>query len=453
MNLPIRLRLTLWYSALLAGALLLFSVIIYLVMAQALVGNLDTSLRDRIRAVQVEVKKVSGRLTIPGGEEQTDEPAVPVILLTPSGRILRGGAPPSVSLWLRRHHSRLRPGLNLYGAGTVRLATSPVNVHGHLAGYVLAWQSTKSADAAKHSLLVVLLAAGVAFLAVAGLGGLALARRALEPVAHLTQAASAISATDLRRRVQVGSARDELSELAATFNAMIDRLEAAVERERRFTADASHELRSPLAVIRAEATLALDHPRPASEYRQALATVDEQAAAMEDLSGALLMLARVEASPAVEGESVNVAYLVTSAIEQARPSVPGPDVTIDCQIPGDLAVAGSPPLLTRAVRTVIENAIKVSRAGDTIHMHAAQEGDQVALTIKDEGPGIDAGQQERIFEPFYQVTSARTPGDSHGLGLAICRRIVTAHGGNVAVESRPGQGACFRIVLPIQHLR
>lgn len=448
MKLPIRLRLTLWYSALLAGAMLLFSLTVYLVMANALVGNLDTTLKDRIRQVTLETRYQNGHLTLPSHEEQTDIPAIPTVLLSPSGHVQQGRLPPGLAPWLRRHRSDLRSGLNLYRVSDVRAATSSVVYQGRLAGYVLDWQSTRSIDAAQHSLLLVILGIGPCLLLIAAFGGFVLARRALAPVAQITHTASAISATDLSRHVQVGPARDELSELATTFNAMIDRLAAAVERERRFTADASHELRSPLAVIRAEATLALDRPRSAAEYRSALSAVDDQAAAMEELIAALLMLARLETLRELPREVLPVIELVNEAVEQARRSIDQPVVSLDCRIPEDLEIEGSRPLLSRAVRNIVENAIKASPPGGTIRIHAAREGNRVVLAIQDEGPGIDLDRQQRIFEPFYQVAPARTPGHSHGLGLAICRRIIAAHGGVVTVESTPGRGACFRIILP-----
>lgn len=449
MNLPIRLRLTLWYTALLAGALLLFSGTVYAVMASTLVTNLDSTLQQRLAQAHLKVNDAGGRLTLPGGEEQTDISAIPLVLLSPSGRILVGGLPPDAGLWVRQHASSLPATLRLVTAGNERLAIKPVLFHHRRTGYALVWQSTRPIEEARHSLLLALLGAGLGLLVIAGFGGLALARRALQPVSALTQTASAISVTDLHRRVEVNRPQDELSELAVTFNAMIDRLDAAVQREKSFTADASHELRAPLAVIRAESTLALDRPRRDEEYRQALARIDEQAAAMEDLIAALLMLARVESPSAFAPEAVVVERLVAAAIVQARQSIDRPDVRIQCEAPADLIVEGSVPLLTRAIRNLIENALKVSKPGDAVCLRAARDGDAIVLTVCDQGPGIAADHQRHIFEPFYQVTSSRPRGTSHGLGLAICCRIITAHGGQVTVESTPGQGACFRVTLPV----
>lgn len=447
-GLPIRFRLTLWYSALLAAALATFSITIYLVVANILVSDLDSSLNQRMNHLQQEVAVAHGRISLPHGEEQADQPLIPAILLSPSGRVLLGTVPVDVRAWLTRHPLARLGASTLASAGAIRLLIRPFVQRRHIAGYVLVLGSMAPVDSARHSLLLVLIAACPLLLIVASLGGVALAGRALRPVVDLTHVASSISGHDLRRRVPVGSAHDELSELATTFNAMIDRLQGAVQREKSFTADASHELRSPLAVIRAEATLALEHRRPETAYQQALATIDDQAAAMEDLIAALLMLARLETTSGFEQEPLDVARLVTAAVEQARQSVEQPDVAIACDLAEGLLVEGSEPLLKRAISNVVENALKVSSAGDAIDIRTRLEGTCIGITITDHGPGIATEHQTRIFDPFHQVEQSRTPGSSHGLGLAICRRMVTVHGGEVTVESEPGKGSTFRITLP-----
>jgi signal transduction histidine kinase len=445
-NLPIRVRLTLWYSAILVGALLLFSFTVFEVTTRSLTRNLDSSLTQRATHIESAVEVEHGTITLPHGEEQADEPLIPTILFSPSGRVLLGSPPPAARAWLAGHPLARVHGDVFASTGGIRVLVRPARHDGRFVGYLLAWQSLNTVDSARDTLLLVILVAAPLLLAVAILGGLALARRALKPVAEITQVASTISVTDLHRRVPVGPVRDELGALASTFNTMIGRLEAAVQRERSFTADASHELRSPLAVIRAEATLALDHPRHPEDYQRALATIDDEAATMEELLAALLMLARVESAP-FERDPVALAAIAGEAIAQGRQAVGRSDVRIDCNVAEDLEVAGSEPLLIRAVRNLVENALKVSAPGDTITVCGKRENGSAVLSVADQGPGIAPEHLERIFEPFYQVASARTPGQSHGLGLAICRRIVEAHSGSVSVQSDPGHGAVFRISL------
>lgn len=448
MTLPFRARLTLWYTALLAVALLIFSITVYVLMSRALINNVDSTLRTRITQIEPELGERDGGLAAPENENTTDESGVPTVVLSPAGRLVGGSVPPDVAAWIAAHRSSLKPGIAFDGTPNVRLATKSVSRGGHIRGYVLAWQSTKQVEAARHTLLLVLFGTGTVLLIIAGAGGLVLARRLLEPVADVTHTAAAISATDLHRRVPVGKPQDELSEMATTFNAMIDRLEGAVERERRFTADASHELRSPLAVIRAEATLALERPRAEADYRQALTAIDAEAITMEEVIGALLILAREGLPESERREIIALADVTDAAVDQCRQARDHGEVMVRCHVPPDLEVQGSARLLTLAIRNLVENAIKVSPPHSTVDIEASRAGENVTLSVCDQGPGIAPEHQLHIFDPFYQVSGARTPGASHGLGLAICRRIVEAHGGSLTVESQPGHGACFRIMLP-----
>jgi heavy metal sensor kinase len=448
-TLPIRVRLTLWYGGLLASALIIFAGAVYLIMANALQSNLDASLRSRVSQLRSATKLDNGRLVYPRQEEQTDEPLVPDVILQPSGSVFVGNLPSSLRPDLTGARLPRQPGTRIGTVNDLRYAVTPIENGKRIAGYIVVWQSLESVDDARHSLLWVLLAAGPLLLLAASIGGFLLARRSLEPVTHVTHTASAISTADLAARVPVSPARDELSELAATFNDMLDRLQSGVQRERRFAADASHELRSPLAVIRAEATLALDRPRGDEEYRRVLQVIDEQAAAMEDLVGGLLLLARAETLRSQEHEPVPVERIAAAAISLSEPVMDTTGVTVDSQIEPGLLVEGSSALLTRALRNLIDNAVKVSPPGGTVRLLARRERDELILDVEDAGTGISEQDQQHLFEPFFQVSAARTPGDSHGLGLAICRRIVTAHGGEVTVESTPGQGARFRITLPL----
>lgn len=445
-RLPVRIRLTLWYTALLAGALLLFSGTVYLLMSRSLVSNLDVSLQQRINQIMPTVDVANGQVRLPMPGEQPDAPFIPAILLTPSGQPMSGTLPPILSQWLARHGSLLPRGFSTASEGDVRFAIAPIEDNSHRVGYILVWQSMRSIDQARQSLLLLLLGAGPVLLLLAAVGGMLLARRALRPVAQMTQTASSISATDLQRRVPVEPTRDELSELAATFNAMIARLEEAVERERRFTADASHELRSPLAVILAEASLALEQLVDADEYRRALGIIHEQAAGMQELVSALLSLARVEVLQV--RERVPLAEVVERAMRQCAPSARVREVRFIGHVSPSFSVEGDATLLTRAVRNVLDNAIKASSPGGAIRFIARPVVDTLVLAIQDEGPGIAPAHLEKIFEPFYQIEEARTPGDSHGLGLAICRRILRAHGGEVTVLESSEKGTCFGIILP-----
>lgn len=446
-GIPARLRLTLWYVVLLMGALLLFAGSVYVLMSRSLLTNLDSSLRGRIAQIAPSVQVVNNQVHRTPPDEDASTPYIPAALISASGHPISGILPKPFRLWLRQNGSSLPNSFLAATVGDLRFAIAPIRRNRRPTGYLVVWQSMESVNGARESLLLLLLGIGPGLLLLSGIGGMVLARRVLHPVAEITRTAESISVTDLHRRVPVGGARDELTQLAATFNAMIERLEDAVERERRFTGDASHELRAPLSVILAEASLALDEPYDSDTYRQALRIIHGQAAGMNEMIAALLTLARVE-SVKPHREVVPLAELVDRAIHQCAPIARERTVQVTGHLDPGLSIEGNPTLLTRAVRNLLDNAIKASPHGGTVCFQAQRIGAMTLLLIQDEGPGIEQDEIERIFEPFYQIEKARTPGDSHGLGLAICRRIVRAHGGEVTVRSQPGQGATFGIALP-----
>ena len=447
-NIPIRFRLALWYAALLSVALIAFSAVVYVIMARTLQGNLDANLAQRIGQVNSTVRVEDGTIVPSDRDELADEASAPAVLFDRQGRRVSGVMPPAIGAWLREDSTSLLARGGLETVAGYRLQTRPIERHGRIIGYTLVWESLGPVDDARHALLLILLGACPLIVIAATTGGVLLARRALRPVAQIADVASSISVTDLHRRVPAGKARDELNSLATTFNAMIARLEDAVARERRFAADASHELRSPLAVIRAEATLALDRPRRQPEYRRALEEIDAQAETMEELVTLLLAMARTESLGPGEHVTVPLEDVVAAAVERVQVAMPSPDVRIDIGVGSDLVVTGTPGLLAQAIRNVVHNAVKASPPDGTVWVRGILRDNEAVVTVKDEGPGITAEHLDHIFEPFYQASSARTPGDSHGLGLALCERIVRAHGGSVTVASTPGHGATFTIVLP-----
>lgn len=447
-DLPVRVRLTLWYVGLLAGALALFAATVYVLMSRSLQSNLDTSLRQRMDQIVPTLDVVNGQLRAGTAGEQPETPYVPDALLSVRGVPKTSGIPVELTRWLR-HAAPVLPHVPaVETVGGFRLGIEPVENNNKTIGYILVWQSTAALDQSRRSLLFLLLSLGPGLLLFAGIGGMFVARRALRPVTEITAAAAGITASDLHRRVPVGRTRDELSVLAGTFNAMIRRLESAVERERRFTGDASHELRAPLSVILAESSLALEGSLEPNEGREALITIHEQASGMSEMIAALLLLARLE-NLDDHREVVSVADVVERAVRQSVPVATAQNVVLEGAIDPTFQIHGHRTLLVRAVRNVLDNAVKASTDGGTVRYGACLVGSRIAVTVEDHGAGIPDEHLEHIFEPFFQVEQARTPGDSHGLGLAICTRVVRAHGGSVTAQSRVGVGTTLTLTLPV----
>jgi heavy metal sensor kinase len=280
-------------------------------------------------------------------------------------------------------------------------------------------------------------------------GGLFLARRALKPVDRMIQTTREIEETDLARRIDVAT-NDELGRLAATLNAMLERLESAFHRQRQFTDDASHELRTPLSVIEAEASLALRRKRPADDYRDALAIVVEEARNMNRLIDQLLTLARADAGEeALALESLDLSEIAEETIATMRPLAEEKDVTLIAGSMTSAAVNADRVHLKRLLANLIDNAIRYTAAGGSVTVSVAQDSESVTLTVDDTGIGIPAGHLPHIFERFYRVDKARSRAEGgSGLGLAICKQIAEEHGGSISVESDEGEGTRFAVRMP-----
>ena len=270
--------------------------------------------------------------------------------------------------------------------------------------------------------------------------------RALRPVEGMRREVEAIGAEDLHRRVPEPSTGDEIGRLARTMNAMLARLEDATERQRRFVADASHELRSPLTGIRAQLEVDLAHPESA-DWQITERDVLVDAIRLQRLVDDLLLLATADASP-VEASfrgPVDLDEIVLTEARRLRSRTPH---HIDTTGVSGAQLDGNPDQLTRAVRNLLDNAAR--HAHSTVTTTLTESEDAITLTVVDDGPGIPVEQQQWIFERFARLDDARTRDDGGaGLGLAITQDVVAAHGGSITLDNTPG--ACFTISFPLAH--
>jgi signal transduction histidine kinase len=258
--------------------------------------------------------------------------------------------------------------------------------------------------------------------------------RALKPVSAIRGKLADITAHDLHRRVPVPDSRDEIAALARTVNATLDRLQTAVEQHKRFVADAAHELRSPLAVLRTRLELA---------GTEAEALTDVQR--IQTLTADLLLLARLDAGEPPHDQEVDLGQVV--AEEAARPR-PRPDVTVDLDIAADVLVRGSSGQLNRLTANLVDNAVR--HAATTVTVRLTADGSSAVLEVADDGPGIPREHRDVVFDRFTRLDQARARDHGgSGLGLPIARDIATAHNGTLTVVPQARRGACLRAVLPI----
>lgn len=294
-----------------------------------------------------------------------------------------------------------------------------------------------------------LLALAPALLLIASAAGYWVSRRALQPVDRIAATAHSISIRNISERVPVDGSEDELQRLAETCNAMLDRLESSVNQIKRFTADASHELRGPLTFTRTVAEIALRNPATDPESKAAFEDIVDETATAAVLLEQMLTLARADASPAnLVCEPVDLAEIVGEMCTAAAPIAAQRQLNLSMVAAGETApVPGDPALLKRLFWILLDNAIKYSRPNGTITVKLTSDEKQVTAEVEDDGIGIGSADLPFIFERFYRADPSRGLVEGNGLGLAIAQWIVESHSARITVRSDAGRGTAFRIAF------
>lgn len=289
------------------------------------------------------------------------------------------------------------------------------------------------------------------FVVLAAVCGYLLTRRAFAPVRQITQTAREIGeGGDLSRRIGLTGRKDEIHTLAAEFDAMFARLEQAFDREKQFADDASHELRTPTAVILSQSEYALENTQPQGGTRAALESIHTQAARMAALLSQLLMLARADKGrQVVQREPVDLSELVEMVAETEAEQAEARNITVQTELEPGVTVQGDETLLMRLLINLTENAIRYGRPGGQVKLTLRRQDGEAVGTVEDDGIGIAPGDLDKIWQRFWQADPARSGGGA-GLGLSMVRWIAGAHGGRVTVQSEPGKGSIFTFFLPCE---
>ncbi len=305
-------------------------------------------------------------------------------------------------------------------------------------------------DATLSQLLFIATFAVLAGLTVASIACWWMAGRALQPVNVLTQAAKEIGISDLDRRLPLRGTGDELDRLSATFNDMFARLAKAIGEMKQFTASIPHELRTPLTALRGEAEVMLLKPHPVQEYRRLLASHLEEYDRLTRLINRLLTLARAEAGEIpIHTESIDLAQLTRYLVEQLETVASAKEVSLSVDANEPVQITADHDWIETAILDLLDNAIKYTPPGGRVFALAANRGSERVLEIHDTGIGIPENALPHIFDRFYRVDPSRDGGnEGAGLGLSLVQWIVKQHHGRIEVESEPGKGSCFTILLP-----
>jgi heavy metal sensor kinase len=315
--------------------------------------------------------------------------------------------------------------------------------------YILVGRSIRPDLAELRKFGLLLAGVGMAVLAAGLIGGFWFSGRAIKPIEAISAAAAEISLSNLSRRIDVSGTETELTGLARTLNQMIDRLESAFSQQVRFTADASHELRTPLAVILSHAELALDKSRPAQELRETIETCRRSALRMKSVVESLLTLARFDSGELqLECRPVDLSRIAGDCAALIRPLAEKRHIALELDLESAGLIADS-DRLSQVVTNLLTNAIRYNHDNGQVILTTRSSKSDVILTITDTGIGIGPEHLPHIFERFYRVDKARSRKDGGiGLGLAICKSIVEAHGGQIAVTSSEQGGTQFEVRLP-----
>ena len=305
---------------------------------------------------------------------------------------------------------------------------------------------------AEHLMFRMLLIACPLLIAVALLVGYSITRRALLPVDEICRTADEIgSGMDLSRRIPEERARGEMRQLTDTFNHMFARLEESFAKERQFTSDASHELRTPIAVIRSQAEYALMEDVTKEERKEGLEIILKQSEQMSSLVSRLLTLARADSGKqALRREPVDLSLVAASAAEKIQEKAAGRKIRVQCSICPGLTVRGDAGSLDQVFVNLLENAAQYGNEGGQICLTVEQDGRTAVCRVEDDGIGIAPEHLDKIWNRFYRVDEVRgSENGNSGLGLSLVKWIVEAHQGTVSVESEPGRGSRFTVRLPL----
>ncbi len=319
---------------------------------------------------------------------------------------------------------------------------------------IVAWvRAVRSLNPVKETLDILkmmILFAVPAGIVIAVVGALFLAKKSLAPIDHITRTAEAIGRGDLTQRLNLPEVKDEVGRLVKVFDDMLEKLESSFKRERQFTSDASHELRTPIAVISAQSEEALAGNRTVSEYREALQIILKESRKMGVMVAQLLNLTRGDENKyRMEIEDIDIGIIAEEVVDEMRSIAEKNGVRLVFQGDRSIKMRVDQTLITRLFINLIDNGIKYNSEHGLVTVGLHREGECAKITVEDSGAGIPLEHLDHIFDRFYRIDDARS-GDGTGLGLSIVKWIVDAHKGCVEVQSTPGKGSIFTVLLPIK---
>jgi heavy metal sensor kinase len=468
----VRTRLTLWHTGTLAFVLIAFSIGVYLLAANQLHRRLDAGMRTTVEGIsrllayelaegESEAQAIHSALT----EHYFPDQAAAIF--DAGGRLLEEKTLPGNLRADLPAERFLPPGgevrfFNLSGKlngaeEELRVAAQRVTITSEDKSYlIVVSQRLAAVSEDLAGLRGVFLAAAPAALLLAWIGGSLLVRKSLSPVLEMSRSAWRISAENLGERLPIANPRDELGQLASTFNELLARLQESFEQQRQFVADASHELRTPLHVIHTATEVMIERPqREAGEYQVTLRIINEQTRRLNKIVEDLFTLARADSGQRMlEHHDFYLDELVAETARAAGVLAGRKQVSVEFEEAIEAPFRGDEALLRQMLLNLLDNAVKHTPAGGQILLHLGRTDSTYSIVVADTGAGIPVEAQPHIFERFYRADKARSHatngngGSGAGLGLSIARWVAEAHGGSLILQYSDHTGSQFRVTLP-----
>jgi heavy metal sensor kinase len=476
----LRFKLALWYVFILGILLISFSAFLYFTLSGSLYRDVDHKLKSLAELIASESTSPLSKFDF-GNIDQTLEASMNlkpigkfIQVLDESGRIGRKSdnlksVQLPISLNALRNASK---GLITYETNRsienapLRIITFPVKENNQVTKIIQVASSLQDVEDVLKTLVIILVITVPSILMIASLGGQFLANKALKPVDRITQTARVITSQNLNQRIQTLKVKDEISRLIDTFNEMISRLDQSFRQIKQFTTDASHELKTPLTILKGEVEVGLRKKRLPHEYEQILESNLEEINRMSKIVEDLLLLSKADIGEIrLIKEDIDLGRFMTGLIEQMKILAQPKNIRIETSNhQEEIHILGDRLRMRELFINLIENGIKYTEEGGSILITITKETDEsnplipytkktgafANIAVTDTGIGIAKDDQEKIFNRFFRVDKARSreQGGS-GLGLSICKWIVDAHQGEITVQSEPGKGSSFIVRLPL----
>ncbi|MBE3090514.1 MAG: HAMP domain-containing histidine kinase [Actinobacteria bacterium] len=444
----IKFKISLWFSSMLLVILCFFSFIIYFIMSEVLYTDAENQLKtDAIHS--------SSMIEAEGEERYFNDPFK---LLVPNAYLILYDAKGNSSSLGDVARQIVKIPLAANNIRKVRidgnlwiLYDEPIKAGEEIVGWVRVSRSMMPIIENLNKFKLILFISIPVYIIISILGGQSLAKRALHPIDSITRTARAIGQGNINQRLKLPKVKDEVGRLAETFDEMLDKIEAAFKKERQFTTDASHELRTPITIISAHAEDALGTDNK-KDYKEALEIIYKESQKMSVMISQLLLLSRSdEGKYHLEIEDIDLKLIMDEIIGEMKESTKANNIKLYFSGEDGLVIKADQTLITRLFINIINNAIKFSKKGGFVKVQIAADSDKnfAKILIEDNGIGIPKEDIENIFNRFYQVDKSRNDKGT-GLGLAIAKWIVDIHKGTINIESELGKGTKFYINLPLK---